>query len=113
MDPAAIRAFAASSATAGEALWLAEVRLDGGTPFPAAITDPRGAPSLVPGGENDQGELAVRVRKELMEERPALQQKLEWKRPEDAAWRVDAWRISEVSGHDCDAVWLVKCEPWN
>lgn len=113
MDAAAIRAFSARSAAAGEALWRADVRLDGGEVFPAAITDPRSMPSLVPGGEIDQGELAVRIRKDVMPERPALQKKLEWKRPGDAAWRVAAWRISDVTGHDVDAVWLLKCEPWN
>lgn len=113
MDPAALRAFAALSAAAGEDLWLASVRIDGGEPFPAAITEPRGLPSLVPGGQIDQGELAVRVRKAVMPERPALQGKLEWKRPDDAAWRVAAWQISEVIGHEVDAVWLIKCEPWN
>lgn len=113
MNSAALRAFAARSAAAGEALWLASARLDGGTPFAAAITDPRGMPSLVPGGEIDQGELAVRVRKDVLPERPALQRKLEWKRPDETAWRAKAWRIAEVTGNDCDAVWLLKCEPWN
>jgi len=113
MDPAALLAFSAQSAAAGEALWQASVRLDGGTPFAAAITEPRGTPSLISGGEIDQGELAVRIRKDVMPERPALQRKLEWKRPAETAWRVKAWRIAEVTGNECDAVWLVKCEPWN
>lgn len=113
MDPAALRAFDAQSAAAGEALWLASARLDGGTPFVAAITDPRGTPSLVAGGEIDQGNLVVRVRKDVMAERPALERKLEWKRPGETAWRGKAWRIAEVTGNECDAIWLIKCEPWN
>lgn len=113
MNPDALRVFAAQSAAAGESLWLASVRLDGGEAFDAAITDPRGTPSLVPGGEIDQGELAVRVRKDVLPERPARQRKLEWKRPDETAWRSQAWRIAEVTGNECDAVWLLKCEPWN
>lgn len=113
MNAAALLAFAAKSAAAGEALWLASARLNGGTPFDAAITDPRGMPTLVPGAELDQGELTVRVRKAIMPEKPALQLKLEWKRPAEAGWRTKAWRVAEVTGNDIDAVWVIKCEPWN
>lgn len=113
MNATDLRAFAAQSAAAGEALWLADTRIDGGTQFPSAITDPRGTPSLIPGGEIDQGELLVRVRKDILTERPALQKKLEWKRPVETTWRVKQWRIAEVTGNDCDAVWLIRCEPWN
>ena len=113
MDAAALLAFSAQSAAAGEALWLADVRLDGGTAFSASITEPRGTPALVPGGENDQGELSVRVRKAVLSNRPGLQRMLEWKRPAETAWRSQKWRIAEVTGNECDACWLVKCEPWN
>jgi hypothetical protein len=113
MDPAALLAFSAKSAAAGEALWQATVRLDGGTSIAAAITDPRGTPSLIPGGEIEQGELIVRVRKAVLPERPALQRPLQWKRPTETAWRPEKWRIAEVTGNECDAVWIIKCEPWN
>jgi hypothetical protein len=113
MNSEALRAFAAQSAEAGEALWEAAIRLDGGAAMVASITDPRGMPSMIPGGEIDQGELMVRVRKTILPERPELQRKLEWKRPADTAWRATAWRIAEVTGNECDAVWLLKCEPWN
>lgn len=113
MNADALRSFSEQSAAAGEALWLASVRIGGGPEFVAAITEPRGTPLLVPGGEQDQGELIVRVRKSIHPERPALQKKLEWKRPGEAAWRTQAWRTAEATGNDCDAVWLIKCEPWN
>lgn len=113
MDAASLLAFSAQSAAAGESLWLASVRLAGGTPFAASITEPQGQPSLVPGGELDQGTLHVRVRKSILPDRPALQLKLEWKRPPESTWRIKAWRIAEVTSNACDATWLLKCEPWN
>lgn len=113
MDAASLLSFSAKSAAAGESLWLAIVRFDGADMFSAAITEPRGMPSLVLGGEIDQGELSVRIRKEVMPDRPSLEKKLEWKRPSENTWRVKVWRITEVISNDCDAVWLIKCEPWN
>jgi hypothetical protein len=113
MNAAAIKAFGEKSAAAGEGLWGASVRIDGGEPIDAAVTDPRGIPSLVPGGEIEQGELMVRVRKTLLPERPALHLKLEWKRPDETGWREKVWQIEEVTGNECDAVWLLKCQPWN
>ena len=113
MNAAAIRSFAEKSAAAGEALWLASVSIAGADAIDASITDPRGMASLVPGGEIDQGELMVRIRKTLLPDRPALHLKLQWKRPEEATYRVKVWQIEEVTSHDCDAVWLLKCQPWN
>jgi hypothetical protein len=113
MNAAALLAFAEKSAATGEALWLASVSIAGAAAIDAAITDPRGVPSLIPGGEIDQGELTVRIRKTLLPEAPALQSKLQWKRPEEADYREKIWQIQEVTGADCDAVWLIKCIPWN
>lgn len=113
MNASAVRAFAEKSAVAGEALWLALVSIAEADPIEAAITDPRGVPSLIPGGEIDQGELMVRIRKTLLPEAPPRESKLQWKRPEETNYRTKVWQIDEVTGADCDAVWLVKCIPWN
>ncbi len=113
MDAAALRAFSEQSAAVGENLWGAVIRIGGGAEMAASITDPRGMPELVPGGERDQGELMVRVRVSEMPERPALQGRLEWRRPEEASWRPAKWRVAEVTRHECDAWWLLKCEPMN
>lgn len=113
MNAAALRAFAEQSAAAGEALWLADVSISGAEAIPAAITDPKGVPSMVPGGELEAGDLTVRIRKTVLLEKPALQQKLQWKRPEESTMRPAAWRIEEVTGTDADAVWTLKCTPWN
>lgn len=113
MNAASLRTFAAQSAAAGESLWMADVSLAGAEAIPAAITDPKGIPSMIPGAEIDQGELIVRIRKDILPEKPALHIKLQWKRPDESTWRAEAWRITEATGTEADAVWLIKCAPWN
>lgn len=113
MNSASLLAFSAQSAAAGEALWAATIRINGGPELAAAITDPKGTPSLVSGGDIDAGELIVRVRKDILPTKPALQLKLQWKRPTETAWRPQKWRITEATSNDCDATWLIKCAPWN
>ena len=105
-------AFAATAAAAGQAMAPALVRIAGVT-YPATVPTPRLSLELIPGAEFAEGALIARILLSDLPAAPAENQKLEWKRPTEAAWNPVPWFIRTVTRSPLDVEWHLACVPHN
>lgn len=114
MNAAAVSAFSAQAAAAGAALWPAVIVLgDGSTEIPACVPEPRFTADISMGVEETIGSLAARVKLSDLPARPAANQQLRWKRPEETEYRPQVWWIDAVKASPLDVEWHLQCSPRN
>ena len=102
MNARGMRRFADQMARAGEALKPAVVTI-GGQDIECELRDLPVDGELEEGGEVEEGELTVFIRKAVLPEKPADEQPL--------IHRERSWWIKSVEGdEEMDAVWTLICE---
>ncbi len=111
MDLADIQAFSKRGAELGSTLWAATVLL-AGEEYAATVPDPRVSADLEV-GQTFAGLLVVRISTTLIEEKPAADQALQWKRPTEADWRSPKWWVDTVTKSPLDSEWVLSCSPKN
>jgi hypothetical protein len=102
MKAAAMRKFGELSARAGEALWPGIVTIAGKDYEATAVVQDL-VSEYIAGGQVEDGELLVRLRKDLLAEKPALKTEL--------LHGGKKWKVEKVEGEEeASAVWVLKCE---
>lgn len=115
MKASNLRAFGERAAKVGEELWpsagdgseggegLVKVA---GVPYQASVTAPKPGGIFSDGGETQEGELVVRIRKTFLATEPA--------RDCEVVYLGQKWQARRVGGKNAvDAAWVLHCEPWN
>ena len=110
MNKSSLDRFEVQSAATGENLWGATIQYLGAQ-YPAAITDPaRARWPLAHGGETEQADLVVRVRKAVMPSAPQRQTDLQWRRTPTDSWSP-IWNVETYE--DTDTIWIIRCSVKN
>lgn len=105
MNARGMRRFADQMARAGEALKPCLVKI-GEVEYEAEARDLHVEAELEEGGEIEEGEMTVMIRKVVHPEKPAAEQAL--------YHRGRRWWVKTVEGdEEMDAVWTLKCEVKN
>lgn len=104
MNATSLRAFDALSAAAGEALWPSSVTI-ASVAYACSVVRPRESTILSDASDDPAPvTLVVRLRKALLATAPALNTYLTW---ESARWKIRSLRGQD----DCEATWILHCEP--
>jgi hypothetical protein len=103
MDAASLKAFDGLSAKAGESLWPGSIAY-AGEDYPCEVVrEPVLIGEIVDGGETEEGDLVVRIRKAVLEDKP--------EREAVVTFKAKRFRIREVKGDEvASACWLIECE---
>ena len=110
MDAADFANFATRSSELARALWPAQVLLAGGI-YPASIVEPMLGIGFISGGSALEGRLEARIPRALLAAAPGCHLVLRWRRPNESAWRAEAWVIDEARPLAAD--WKLTCSPRN
>jgi hypothetical protein len=107
MNAAALNKFGKQAALTGEALWPGDISFAGDPKtYRAEVKEPKLLGVLEAGGEVEEGELKVKLRKDVYAAKPARDTVL--------TYREKAWRIEMVEGEEeACAVWTITCEREN
>ncbi len=104
MNADQVKAFGNRAAAVGEALWPGEVTIDG-TSYAAEVPTPRSSFDVEEGREVQRGRLMVKIRKDVLPERPAENQPL--------TYGGEVWWIDSVREADLEDRWMIECSPRN
>ena len=77
-----------------------------GISYAASVTAPKPGGIFAAGGETEDGELVVRIKKAFLAIEP--------KRDCEVTYLGQKWQARRIGGKNAvDATWVLYCEPWN